>query len=83
VISVDWGPLAGFPYYAAAAKNTRLVGGEVARFLKSMEKFHALSVSKVHVIGFSLGAEVAGFTGKALGPRVLPRITGKYSNNNC
>lgn len=77
VILVDWGPLSGFPYYASSAKNTRIVGPYVARFLVFLENIGAARVHHIHVIGFSLGAEVAGFTGKTLGPGVLPRITGK------
>lgn len=73
---VDWGPLSGFPYYAAAAKNTRVVGPHVAQFLIFLDNLGAVSIHHVHLIGFSLGAEVSGFAGKTLGPGVLPRITG-------
>ncbi|KAK6629854.1 hypothetical protein RUM43_003675 [Polyplax serrata] len=76
MIIVDWGSLCSFPYYAAAVKNTRVVGKYLARFLTFLHNSQIIPISTVHVIGFSLGAEVAGFTGKALGKNVLPRITG-------
>lgn len=76
MIVVDWGSLCSFPYYAAAVKNTRLVGKYLARFLKFLHNSRVIPIDEVHLIGFSLGAEVAGFTGKALGKNVLPRITG-------
>ncbi|KAL0274603.1 UNVERIFIED_CONTAM: hypothetical protein PYX00_002698 [Menopon gallinae] len=76
VIVVDWGGLSGFPYYAAAVKNTRVVGKYLAEFIRYLHNSGVVSIEDVHVIGFSLGAEVSGFAGKALGPGVLPRITG-------
>lgn len=80
MIVVDWGSLCSFPYYAAAVKNTRIVGKYLAKFLMFLHDSHIIPIDEVHIIGFSLGAEVAGFTGKALGKNVLTRITGKREN---
>lgn len=77
VIVVDWGSLAAFPYYAAAVKNTKTVGRYVAEFLVFLNDERIVPLQKIHLIGFSLGAEVAGFTGKHLGPEALTRITGR------
>ncbi|KAL6438657.1 hypothetical protein ACFW04_004585 [Cataglyphis niger] len=44
--------------------------------MRWLEAQKAVPLSKIHVIGFSLGAEAAGFMGKALRPRKIGRITG-------
>ncbi|KDQ97822.1 Pancreatic lipase-related protein 2 [Zootermopsis nevadensis] len=78
VILVDWNALAAFPWYFAAVQNCQVVGSYLARFLDYLDS-KGFALTNVHVVGFSLGAEVAGFTGQHLragmGPR-LPRITG-------
>ncbi|KAH0547393.1 hypothetical protein KQX54_019099 [Cotesia glomerata] len=76
VILVEWGRLSAMPWYVTAVKNTRRVGSHVAEMAKWLELNNAIKLPKLHVIGFSLGAEVAGFMGKALGPRKVGRITG-------
>jgi pimeloyl-ACP methyl ester carboxylesterase len=79
VILVDWNSLSALPWYFAAVQNCQVVGLYLARFLDFLDS-RGIPLSNVHVIGFSLGAEVAGFTGKNLragmAPR-LPRITGE------
>jgi hypothetical protein len=55
------------------------VGKYLAKFLDYLDS-RGIPISNVHIIGFSLGAEVAGFTGENLrhgkAPR-LRRITGE------
>jgi hypothetical protein len=67
------------PWYVAAVRNCKVVGLYLARFLDYLDS-RGIPLSNVHVIGFSLGAEVAGYTGQHLkagkNPR-LPRITGE------
>lgn len=55
------------------------VGRYLARFIKFLNEMD-VSMQRMHVIGFSLGAEVAGFAGKSLKEwnLRLPRITGKH-----
>lgn len=80
VIAVDWGDGSGFPYSQASA-NTRVVGAEIARLINFLGAHAGLSVDKVHIIGHSLGAHVAGYAGAAFTSEGLPkiaRITGKF-----
>ncbi|GAB0089134.1 uncharacterized protein DMENIID0001_036270 [Sergentomyia squamirostris] len=74
VICVDWEKGASLPNYVKAAANTRLVGKQLAQLLAALEKHRSLQMSRVHIIGFSLGAHVAGFAGADLPG--LNRITG-------
>jgi Lipase len=43
-----------------AAANSRLVGKQLAFLLKGLNKNNGLEFSKVHIIGFSLGAHASG-----------------------
>ncbi|KAF5273781.1 hypothetical protein FQA39_LY00896 [Lamprigera yunnana] len=74
IICVDWAKGAELPNYVKAVVNTRLVGKQVALLLNGLVKHIGLSPSNVHIIGFSLGAHVAGFTGYEL--KNISRITG-------
>lgn len=74
VVCVDWENGATLPNYVRAATNTQLVGRQIAIVLKDLADHHQLELSKVHIIGFSLGAHVAGFAGSLLPG--LRRITG-------
>ncbi|XP_075698848.1 pancreatic lipase-related protein 2-like [Rhinoderma darwinii] len=50
--------------YTQAANNIRVVGAEVAYFINTLWEVFNYSLSKVHVIGHSLGAHAAGEAGK-------------------
>jgi hypothetical protein len=76
VICVDWEAGALIPNYVRAAANTRLVGKQLSMLLEGLNRHLGLPFHNVHVIGFSLGAHVAGFAGAEL--KNLSRITGKY-----
>ncbi|KAL4711535.1 hypothetical protein ACJJTC_000551 [Scirpophaga incertulas] len=88
-IAVDWSRLIAFPWYASAVRNTRYMGRRLATYVQFLESA-GVAATSLHVIGFSLGAEAAGFAGKALRARGvrLGRITGLdpaypgYSLNN-
>uniref|UniRef100_A0A147BTF4 Putative pancreatic lipase-like enzyme n=1 Tax=Ixodes ricinus TaxID=34613 RepID=A0A147BTF4_IXORI len=80
---VLWTGGAKKPLYNIAAANTALVGRQIALLLKKLtEEFpDTVSSSEVHLIGFSLGAHVAGFCGRTftlLTNKTIGRITGKY-----
>lgn len=74
MICVDWEKGAILPNYVKAAANTRLVGKQLAVLLKGLVDNNGLSLRNTHLVGFSLGAHVAGFAGAELGN--LSRITG-------
>ena len=68
--------------YRQAAGNTRLVGvqtAELIRFLISSSPGSAGSIDRFYIVGFSLGAQTAGYAGSYLRTRGmrLGRITGK------
>ena len=81
VILVDWSKGAKKEYYQSAG-NTQLVGaqvGELIRFLISSAGGSRNLVDKFYVIGFSLGAQAAGYAGTYLKDKArmtLGRITG-------
>ena len=81
VILVDWSRGATFPY-SQAAGNTRLVGAQTAeliRFLIISTSGSPVSADRFYIVGFSLGAEIAGYAGTVLLAHgmLLGRITGR------
>ena len=81
VILVDWSRGAFIPY-SQAAGNTRLVGAQTAeliRFLISSNSGSPALADRLYIVGFSLGAQIAGYAGTNLLAHgmVLGRITGK------
>uniref|UniRef100_A0A8C8XMQ3 Lipase G, endothelial type n=1 Tax=Panthera leo TaxID=9689 RepID=A0A8C8XMQ3_PANLE len=62
VVVVDWLPLA-HQLYTDAVNNTRVVGHSVARMLDWLQEKDDFSLGNVHLIGYSLGAHVAGYAG--------------------
>ncbi|KAJ8789564.1 hypothetical protein J1605_022091 [Eschrichtius robustus] len=83
-INLDW--INGLLQYIHAVNNLRIVGAEVAYVIdvlvlfcfplkKSYQKILGYSPSKVHLIGYSLGAHLAGEAGSRTPG--LGRITGK------
>uniref|UniRef100_A0A671FH79 Lipase G, endothelial type n=1 Tax=Rhinolophus ferrumequinum TaxID=59479 RepID=A0A671FH79_RHIFE len=62
VVVVDWLPLA-HQLYTDAVNNTRVVGHSIARMLNWLQEKEDFSLGNVHLIGYSLGAHVAGYTG--------------------
>lgn len=85
VVLVDWSHGAGFPY-AQAAGNTRLVGAQVAELIKFLISSSSGSpdlAERFYIVGFSLGAQAAGYAGKYLKDFgiTLGRITGRFGEN--
>lgn len=75
IIAIDWSDLCLPPFYNSAADNAQLVGYYISEMIEFLIT-NGADISLFHIIGHSLGAHVAGFTGSSFHPKVLPRITG-------
>ncbi|XP_040062001.1 pancreatic lipase-related protein 2-like [Ixodes scapularis] len=80
-VVVLWTEGAKKPLYNIAAANTALVGRQIALLLRKLtEEFpETVLSSDVHLIGFSLGAHIAGFSGRTftlITNKTIGRITG-------
>ncbi|XP_040357020.2 phospholipase A1 [Ixodes scapularis] len=76
VVAVDWEEGCLQPMYITAAANTALVGRQISRLLQLLTERHPRTVvpARVHVVGFSLGAQVAGFAGRHFGRTTETKI---------
>lgn len=74
VVAVQWEQLARGPWYDEAAGNIDIVAQHLSKFLLNLEE-SGLDLNCAHIIGFSLGAHVAGIAGAMLEGRV-GRISG-------
>lgn len=73
-IAVDWEQLANAITYYPSAANTYVVGELTGGFVNFLVSRGA-PLSSFHIVGFSLGAHVAGRAGATINGAV-PRITG-------
>ncbi|KAI4873832.1 hypothetical protein NFI96_007417 [Prochilodus magdalenae] len=74
VIVVDWLSLAN-QLYPDAVNHTRHVGLSIAALLDWLQVEQQLPLQQVHLIGYSLGAHVAGYAGNSV-RGTIGRITG-------
>ncbi|XP_077463280.1 lipoprotein lipase [Stigmatopora argus] len=74
VIVVDWLTRAN-QHYSTSAAYTKLVGRDVAKFVTWIQKELELPWDKIHLVGYSLGAHVAGIAGDLTNHKIS-RITG-------
>jgi hypothetical protein len=74
IILIDWNELATSPWYTIAAPATKIVGVTSANLLKFLIGEGFVTMDQIHVIGYSLGAHVAGNIGHELGGK-CPRVT--------
>ncbi|XP_048219260.1 endothelial lipase isoform X2 [Perognathus longimembris pacificus] len=74
VVVVDWLPLA-HQLYIDAVSNIGVVGHSVAKLLDWLQGKNGFSLGNVHLIGYSLGAHVAGYAGNFV-KGTVGRITG-------
>lgn len=82
IIAVHWEALANLVTasdsicYNIASQSTKLVGRRTAELIDFLVNEDMATISNIHVLGHSLGAHCAGFTGKYLTVGRLGRITG-------
>lgn len=69
------------PWYLTAATNTRVVGQYTAMFIDYLVS-RGLRLDSLHLIGLSLGAQMAGVTGFNVRSGRVARITGIFSTKN-
>lgn len=86
VLTIDWTGGSQTMNYLQAAADTRLAGAALANVLEHLYRSRGLSPSRTTIVGFSLGAHVAGFAGARIPG--LRRIIGLdpagplYANRN-
>ncbi len=66
VIICRWSKGSAGPDYFQATANTRMMGAIVGRVAKTMIAYKQLNLANTVILGFSLGAHVAGFAGSYL-----------------
>jgi predicted esterase len=71
---VDWARLSNFTYNLSAQRNTKIVGDYLATFIRYLQA-NGMSLSQTDIVGFSLGAHIAGVAGYNLNGQ-LKRIIG-------
>ncbi|KAF6088251.1 lipase G, endothelial type [Phyllostomus discolor] len=81
VVVVDWLPLA-HQLYTDAVNNIRAVGQSIARLLDGLQEKDDFSLGNVHLIGYSLGAHVAGYAGNFV-KGTVGRITAFAEGVRC
>lgn len=80
VIVIDWSGGAQQLSYIKASGNTALVGREASLLVQRLIETHrdTLTPDQVHIVGFSLGAQISGFFGrhfKNSTGTLIPRIS--------
>lgn len=82
VISIDWhDAYSGLQTlnYPKVALGTSLIGEHLAKLVKALVTYVKVDLSKIHLVGHSLGAHIMGFLGKQVqadGLGKVARITG-------
>lgn len=65
VIIVDWSQLGAGPWYDNAVLNIKIVAKYVAQFILFLND-QKYPIKNINLIGFSLGAEIAGSVGNIM-----------------
>lgn len=76
MIAVNWERSSHTLNYIAARNRVEPIGTHVASFIDFMVNNKVALLSDINVIGFSLGAHVAGIAGKQVTSGKLPKIVG-------
>ncbi|EDV92799.1 phospholipase A1 VesT1.02 [Drosophila grimshawi] len=75
VIVVEWAGAQSIDY-ASSVLAVPAAGAKVGEMVKYLQSSHGMSLSTLYVIGHSLGAHVAGYTGKTVGEGRIHTIIG-------
>ena len=76
---VKWKEGATKPNYPRAVANTRLVGRQIGMLVEALENHFRIEVAqRTHIVGFSLGAHVAGNAGMYLAEKKSGMVTIKF-----
>lgn len=78
VIVFNWTEYTYYPY-EFVPKIAKLCGDDLGKFLINLGRSCSIDLDKVHIIGHSVGAHIAGFAGKAVQQslaKMVGRITG-------
>jgi len=79
VVVLDWRAYSNMPCYPSAVINTWQAGRCTAQVLQEVAAWTGAPgqfFNRLHIIGFSLGAHVAGFASSEIKPVRIGRITG-------
>lgn len=77
VIVVDWAPLSR-TFYIEARVHVNIVGRQLAKFCIFLNLYSGTSLSSIHFIGHSLGAQICGYAGHLL-QKELHKKVGRIS----
>lgn len=76
---IDWSLVAAGPCYPVVVGNLNYVGACAAQLMNTILNVSTVPEEKTfHIIGFSVGAHVAGYIANHLKPHKLSRITGTF-----
>ncbi|XP_075989997.1 lipase member H-like [Anticarsia gemmatalis] len=70
VLAVDWSAGADTANYLSALTNTRTGGQSAAKFITWLNETTGCKISDFHLVGYSLGAHLAGVIGRSLDGKV-------------
>ncbi|XP_023240645.1 pancreatic lipase-related protein 2-like [Centruroides sculpturatus] len=73
IIAVDW-RIGAKSLHVKSSGNTQMAGAVTAAFVQYMKKAYRYSPEMIHLIGFSMGCQIAGYVGERIAN--IGRITG-------
>lgn len=76
VITVDWQHIAANLFYLECVRRTRDIGQTVAKMIDFLVENQNGSTSKMHIVGHSLGAHIAGYAASYVIRGRVARVTG-------
>jgi len=76
LIFVNWEKASTTYNYVAASRYVAKIGTRTAQFIDFMVENKLVKMSELIVVGFSLGAHIAGITGKSVRTGIIPKIIG-------